>query len=176
MRALILSADGFEDSELRVPFDRLKNEGFAVDVASTRRGLIRGKHGYEVEVNKVLTEVSVDAYDLLVLPGGKAPAILRKDPEAIRVVRAFMDANKSVAAICHGPQILVSAGRMRGRRATCFHAVAAELQAAGALYEDREVVVDGNLVTARKPADLPSFLEQTIRLLHAQADRRSAVT
>jgi len=171
MRTLILSADGFEDSELRIPFVRLAEEGIAVEVASTRRGRIRGKHGYEIDVDKLLREVNTDAYDLLVLPGGKAPAVLRKDGDAIRIARAFMDANKPVAAICHGPQILVSAGRMRGRRATCFRGIAAELREAGALYEDREVVVDGNLVTARQPADLTSFMRETIRVLHAQADR-----
>jgi len=169
MRALIISADGFEDSELRVPLLRFKEEGIAVDVASIRPGRIRGKHGFETEVDKQLEEVWPGEYDLLLLPGGKAPATLRTNAAALEIARAFMAANKPIAAICHGPQILVSADVMRGRRATCFHAVAAELRDAGALYEDREVVVDGNLVTARQPADLPAFLRETMKRIHAQA-------
>jgi protease I len=167
MRALIVSADGFEDSELRVPLLGLRQEGIAVEVASIRPGRIRGKHGDEVEVDRLLEEVRPEEYDLLVLPGGKAPALLRGERKALEIARAFMAANKPVAAICHGPQILVSAGVLRGRRATCYHTVAAELRNAGALYEDREVVLDGNLVTARQPADLPAFMRATIGRVRA---------
>ncbi len=166
MRALIVSADGFEDSELRVPRDRLREAGVAVEVASTRRGMLHGKHGYEVEVDRLLREVSPDAYDLLLLPGGKAPATLRNDAEAIRIARAFMGADKPVAAICHGPQILASAGTLQGRRVTCFRDVAPELRDAGALYEDRETVVDGKLVTARQPGDLQPFVRELLNQLN----------
>lgn len=169
MKALIVSADGFEDAELRVPLLRLQEESVAVDVASIRRGRIRGKHGYETDVDKALQEIRPQEYDLLILPGGKAPAMLRKERAALEIVRAFMAADKPVAAICHGPQILVDAGVMRGRRATCFHTIAAELRDAGALYEDREVIVDGNLITARQPADLPAFVRETMKRLHARA-------
>ena len=169
MQALIVSADGFEDSELRIPLLGLKEKGIAVDVASIRQGRIRGKHGYEIEVDRRLEEIRSEDYDLLVLPGGHAPAMLRKQGAALEIARTFMAANKLVAAICHGPQILVSAGVMRGRRATCFHAVADELRDAGALYEDREVVIDGNLITARHPADLPAFMRETIKRIRAPA-------
>jgi len=165
MKALIISADHFEDSELLVPFYRLEEEGLEVDVASISRGKIHGKHGYEVAVNKALRDVDPNDYDLLVLPGGKAPATLRKEQAAIAIAQDFMRRSKPVAAICHGPQILITAGVMQGRHATCYHSVAEELQQAGALYEDKTVVVDDKLVTARQPADLPAFSREMVRLL-----------
>lgn len=169
MRALVVSADHFEDSELLYPFYRLQEEGLDVDVASIARGKINGKHGYEVAVNTALRDVDPNDYDLLVLPGGKAPAALRKDAAAIAIAQAFMRSGKPVAAICHGPQILITAGVLQGRHATCYGSVSEELSAAGAIYEDSEVVVDGKLVTSRQPADLPAFMRETVRLLGKSA-------
>lgn len=165
MRALIVSADNFEDSELLVPSCRLKEAGVEVDVASLRHGSITGKHGYEVKVDRTLDEVEPERYDILVLPGGKAPETVRKEHRALEIVRHFFARNKPVAAICHGPQTLISAGVVSGRRATCYRTVAGELKEAGALYEDSEVVVDGNLVTSRQPDDLPAFMRETMKLL-----------
>lgn len=165
MRALIISADQFEDTELLVPYYRLQEAGVVVDVASTFRGRIHGEHGYAVEAALALNEVNADDYDLLVLPGGKAPAMISKENPALAIARYFFAENKLVAAICHGPQILISAGVMQGKRATCFHTVAPEMLDAGARYEDEAVVVDGNLVTSRSPADLPMFMRETMRLL-----------
>jgi protease I len=122
-------------------------------------------HGYDVAVDTTLDEVNADDYGILILPGGAAPAVVRKEPKALEIVRNFFARNKPVAAICHGPQILVSAGLLRGRRATCYTSVADELKQAGALYEDREVVVDANLVTSRHPADLPAFMRETMKQL-----------
>jgi len=165
MKSLIVSADNFEDSELLVPYYRLKEAGIEVTVASLSRGVIKGKHGYEVAVDKTLDEVKADDYAILVLPGGAAPSVVRKEPKALEIARTFFSLKKPVAAICHGPQILISAGLLRGRRATCYKSVADELKGAGALYEDREVVVDGKLVTSRQPADLPAFMRETMKLL-----------
>jgi len=165
MKALIISADNFEDSELLVPYYRLKEAGVEVTVASLSRGAITGKHGYEVTVDKTINEVTPDDYSLLVLPGGEAPAVVRKESKALEIARSFFTRSKPVAAICHGPQILISAGLLRGRHATCYKSVADELKEAGALYEDREVVVDANLVTSRQPADLPAFMRETMKLL-----------
>ena len=165
MKALIISADNFEDSELLVPYYRLKEAGLDVAVASMGRGAIKGKHGYEVAVDKTLDEVNPDDYEILVLPGGAAPAMVRKEPKALEIARSFFARNKPVAAICHGPQILISAGLVQGRRATCYKSVADELKKAGALYEDREVVVDANLVTSRQPDDLSAFMRETMKLL-----------
>jgi len=165
MRALIISADHFEDSELLFPFYRLKEEGLEVDIASISRGKINGQHGYEVVVDKALRDVDPNEYDILILPGGKAPAKLRKEQAAIGIAQDFMLRNKPVAAICHGPQILITAGVLQGRRATCYRSVAEELNESGALYEDKDVVVDGKLVTSRQPSDLPAFMREIVRLL-----------
>jgi protease I len=165
MRALIIAADGFEDSELLVPMYRLEEQGIAVDIAAPHSGQILGKHGYRVDVGKALDQVRAEDYSALVIPGGHAPSLLRGKQSVLDLVRAFVVQGKTVAAICHGPQVLVSAGVMRGRRATCHRSVSAELRAAGAIYEDSEVVVDRNVVTARQPADLPAFMREMIRLL-----------
>lgn len=165
MRVLILTADNFEDSELLVPYYRFMEENIQVEIVSTRMGTITGKHGYQVEVDKLLGTVNPDNYDFLLLPGGKAPAELRKQQAALEIARRFFAGNKPVAAICHGPQILISAGLLQGRRATCYKAVATELKDAGAEYEDRELVVDGNLVTSRQPSDIPVFMKEIMKIL-----------
>ncbi len=165
MKALIISADNFEDSELLFPFYRLEEEGVQVDIASLKKGKLRGKHGYEITANKDLSEIIPADYDLLVLPGGKAPETVRKEKAALAVAQHFFEKNKPVSAICHGPQILISAGLLRGRRVTCYRSVAREVKDAGAVYEDREVVVDGNLVTSRQPSDLPAFMRETMKML-----------
>jgi len=166
LQALIVTADHFEDSELHVPCDRLRAEGILVVIASVRKGKITGKHGYETEATKTLKEIDPDAYDILILPGGKAPSRVRKIKPAIEIVKSFFDKNKPVAAICHGPQILVSAGILNRRRATCYPAIAQEIKDAGAIYEDQEVVVDGNLITSRQPSDLPAFMTEVMKSLH----------
>jgi protease I len=165
MKALIISADNFEDSELLVPYYRLKEAAVEVVMASLSRGAIKGKHGYEVAVDMTLAEVNPDDYAILILPGGAAPALVRQEPKALEIARSFFARSKPVGAICHGPQILISAGLLQGRRATCYESVVDELKEAGALYEDREVVVDANLVTSRQPADLPAFMRETMKLL-----------
>ncbi|GAN33971.1 MAG: type 1 glutamine amidotransferase [Candidatus Brocadia sp. AMX2] len=165
MKALIISADNFEDSELLVPYYRLKEEGIQVDIASIRKDTIKGKHGYEVAVDKTLQEVRPGDYDILILPGGKAPEAIRKEKAAIEIAKYFFQKNKPVSAICHGPQTLITAGLLKGRHATCYKSVAQEMKDAGAIYEDKEVLVDGNLVTSRQPSDLPAFLRETMKLL-----------
>jgi protease I len=173
MRALIVSADDFEDTELLVPLYRFREEGIEVEVASPRAGSIRGKHGYSVSVDRTIPDVDPRDYDLLVLPGGRAPAALRGDAALQRIVRAFDAAQKPIAAICHGPQILVSAGVMEGRQATCYKTIAAELKDAGARYVDDEVVVDRNLVTSRQPSDLPAFCRQIMKQLRGRKNSAS---
>jgi len=165
MKALFISADNFEDTELLVPFYRLREEGIEVDIASMQKGVIKGKHGYEVAVNKTLDDVKPEDYALLVLPGGKAPETVRKQPKAVAIAQYFFRKNKPVSAICHGPQTLISAGLLKGRHATCYSSVAEEMKSSGALYEDSEVVVDGNLITSRQPSDLPAFMRETLKML-----------
>jgi protease I len=174
MKALFLSADTFEDSELLVPYYRLLEEGVDVDIASMKKQPIKGKRGYEVEVTKTFAEVRPDDYDILVLPGGKAPEAVRKEPKAVEIARDFFMKGKPVAAICHGPQTLITAGLLKGRHATCYRTVVEELKAAGAIYEDKEVVVDGNLVTSRQPSDLPAFMRETMKMIRSVAKRSKA--
>jgi protease I len=165
MKALILSANDFEDTELLVPMYRLREAGYTVDVASSKRESIRGKHGYEVPVTKLFSEVSPADYAVLILPGGKAPAAIRDDKTVHEIARSFMSEGKPVAAICHGPQILISAGLIRGKRATCYKTVVTELREAGAQYEDTEVIVDGHLITSRQPEDLAAFDRELMKML-----------
>lgn len=164
-RVLVISAEQFEDTELLVPYYRLREAGMEVTVASLKKAPITGKHGYRVDVDIAVEDVEPRDYDALVLPGGKAPAALRKDEKVLEAARHFFEAKKPVAAICHGPQVLISAGLMKGRRATCYGSVKGELEKSGARYEDREVVVDENLVTSRQPSDLPAFMRETMRKL-----------
>ena len=169
MRALIISASGYEESELLVPYYRLLEEGFEVDIAAPRRGAVVGEHGYRMSANLSLGEAAPEGYELLVVPGGKAPQALCAHAAALSVVKRFFDSGKPVAAICHGPRLLAAAGVLKGRKATAHDSVAAELEKAGALYEDSAVVVDGNLATSRRPADLPAFMHAVLRLLRARA-------
>jgi len=168
MKALIISADNFEDTELLYPLYRLTEEGFQVDLVSFNKEKIKGKHGYTVTPNLTLDEVRPEEYELLILPGGKAPEALRKDERVLRIVKAFYEAGKIIGAICHGPQILISAGLLKGKRGTSYKSVAKELQEAGALYEDKEVVVDGNIVTSRMPSDLPFFMKTILKLYYTK--------
>jgi archaeal arginyl aminopeptidase len=168
VKVLMISADNFEDSELLFPYYRLREEGIDVDIASMSKGKIKGKHGYEIEANRSLDELKPDEYDMLILPGGKAPAAVRKEKKALDIARYFFEKNKPISAICHGPQILISAGLMKGRHATSYKSVAPELKEAGAIYEDKEVVIDGKLVTSRQPSDLPAFMRETIKKLRGK--------
>jgi protease I len=163
MKILIISADNFEDTELLVPYYRMLEEGHNVDIASMKKGKIKGKRGYEIEANKALKDVNSGDYDFLILPGGKAPEAVRKEQKALEIARDFFDKNKPVAAICHGAQTLISAGVMKGRHATCYRSVEPEMKEAGANYEDKEVIVDGNLITSRQPSDLPAFLKEIMK-------------
>ena len=170
IRAIILTADDFEDMELFVPWFRLVEEGIEVDVAAPAKGEIRGEHGYRMEIGKTFDEVNPDDYDLLILPGGSpegAPTTVRKSAKAQSITKSFFAKNKPVAAICHGPYTLISAGVAKGRKVTSFwgDGVPEELKKAGALYEDKEVVVDGNLVTSRYPMDLPDFVREMMKLV-----------
>jgi protease I len=164
VRALIVSADRFEDRELSEPVQKLRAKGVEVDIAAPQQGPITGKHGLTVSARLALSTVRAEDYDLLLLPGGDAPANLRKVPDAVAIARHFLQANKPVAAICHGPQLLIATGLMAGRTATCYRAVRYELEAAGVNYLDREVVIDGSLVTSRRPGDIPAFMRAIFRI------------
>lgn len=173
IRALVLTADKFEDTELLYPYLRLLEEGATVDVASPTLEEISGEHGYSLLPDLLIDDADPDAYDLLVVPGGfpdGAPAVVRTLKSAQHIARAFFAANKPVAAICHGPWLLVSADLVRGRRLTSYwhDGVPEEVKGAGGIWVDQSVVVDGNLVTSRWPGDLPVFAAAMLRSVSRQ--------
>lgn len=163
----ILATDGFEKSELLEPLQKLGNEGAAVHVISPEGGFIRSwdKHGLGETVRVDLTLSSADPsdYNSLVLPGGVAnPDTLRTNEEALEFLRAFFEQGKPVAAICHAPWLLISAGVIENRKVTSYKSIKDDVVNAGAKWVDEEVVVDEGLVTSRNPDDLPAFIDKII--------------
>lgn len=158
----ILATDGFEESELKSPKETLENEGWTAEVISLKPGEIKswkeGNWGGTVAVDHTLDEVSASDYDALVLPGGVInPDKLRMDENAVAFVKEFFEAKKPVAAICHGPWTLINAEVVEGREMTSYASIRKDLENAGAIWTDEEVVVDMGLVTSRSPKDLPAF-------------------
>ena len=148
-RAVIITAQNFQDEEFIYPYYRLLEAEFQVDVATKDKQKVIGKYGLPVNPTKDVTDLRVEDYDLVVLPGGhEAPDRVRQIREVLEFVRGMSDRGKVVAAICHGPWIAISAGIMRGKKATCYVGMADDLKNAGAHYVDAPVVVDGNLVTS----------------------------
>ena len=161
-RILIFVDDGYEDLEFWYPRIRLEEEGAVVDVAAAKRRVYEGKYGYPAPADVAFGDVDASAYDALVIPGGHAPDRIRRSKTAVTIVKEMVRAKKPVAAICHGPQLLISAGALRGKRATCFESIRDDVANAGAEYVDAEVVVDGGVITSRTPADLPAFCRAII--------------
>ena len=171
IKAIILTADKFEDMELFFPYFRLLEEGLTVDVTAPKKGQIVGEHGHEFEIEKTFNDINPNDYDLLLIPGGSpsgAPSVVRKDPKAQSIAKSFFSSNKPVCSICHGPWLLASSGLVNGRHLTSYwhDGVPEDIKKAGGIYEDKEVVVDGNLVTSRYPGDLPAFMRETMRIVH----------
>lgn len=163
----ILTEEGFEQVELTSPKEALEAAGATVHIISPKTGKIKAWNetdwGIEVDVDKELTTVSPDDYDALVLPGGVLnPDKLRQNKDAVAFVSAFLDEGKPVAAICHGPQVLIETGMISGRKLTSYPSLQTDLQNAGAIWTDEEVVVDNGLITSRTPKDLDAFNQKTI--------------
>lgn len=163
----ILATDGFEESELKSPKEFLEQQGWTADIISLKNGTIKswadGNWGKEYDVNYTLDDVSSKQYHALVLPGGVInPDQLRRHEKAVSFVKDFFEEKKPVAAICHGPQILVDAEVLDGRNVTSFYSVKKDLINAGANWFDKEVVVDNGLVTSRNPDDLPAFNKKMV--------------
>ncbi len=161
-RVAILATDGFEESELKSPKEAMEKEGFEVDIVSEKEGSIKGwKNGNwsnEYKVDKTLDSAKASDYNALMLPGGVInPDKLRRNEKALTFVKEFFKDKKPVAAICHGPQTLISAGVVKGRKMTSFSSIKDDLINAGANWVDEEVVVDEGFVTSRNPDDLPAF-------------------
>lgn len=169
-RIAILTEDGFEEVELTSPKEALEKEGARVDIVSPQKEKVRAKEGdewttdYKIDVN--LSQAKVDDYDALILPGGVInPDKLRVNDEAITFVKSFFDKEKPVAAICHGPQLLINAKVVKDKKLTSVEAIKEDLINAGSKWEDVEVIYDNGLITSRVPKDLPAFNAKIIEVV-----------
>lgn len=164
-RALLLIDHGFQDAEVIYPLYRLMEAGHDVVVCGpSAKTEYKGKYGYPITSAVAAGTIDVDGHDLLIIPGGQAPERLRDLPDVVRLVKAADQADLVIGAICRGPRLLVAAGVVANRDVTSFVEVRDALEQAGANWEDAEVMVDGNLVTARRPEDLPAFMRAVLRL------------
>lgn len=172
----VLIDDFFEDSEYTRPAEAFRNAGHElIHVGVTEEKRVKGKElGTPVIIDRALSNVSPDAFDALFIPGGYSPDRLRAYPQAVELVKTFMQSHKPVFAICHGPQLLISADVLKGRRLTGWMSIIPDIKNAGGDFINEEVVTDDNLVTSRKPADIPAFIRaclQTLESLHSMEQR-----
>jgi protease I len=179
-KIMILSTNGFEQSELERPLNDLRAKGATVHVVTPDGEDIKGwdqkDWGNTVPADKALADVSVDDYNALVLPGGQMnPDILRANKDAVALIKAFGDSGKPIAAICHAPWLLIEAGIIEGRKATSYGSIATDLKNAGAHFEDSEVVVDQAIITSRSPDDLDAFIAKIVEEVEeGKHDREAA--
>ena len=157
-RVAIMVAEGFQDAEALVPMAYLINRGAQATVIGLEPGEVKAYNtDITAMIEKPVAEVDVDDFDALVIPGGHAPGVLRQNEEAVELARRFVEAGKITAAICHGPQVLVTAGVLEGRQVTCIGGIRSEVTEAGATFQDVPMMRDGNVITSRNPGDLPDF-------------------
>lgn len=176
MKVACVLARGFEDSEFKQPYDALREAGHAVTIVGLEAGQqVTGDKGRETAtVERSFGDVTPDQFDALLIPGGVSPDRLRAHPAAVAFVKAFFDHAKPVMAICHGPQILITAGVHKDYRLTAWKTIQNDLQLLGANVVDEEVVVDRNLVTSRQPQDIPAFIRESLGLLEEGRDEAKA--
>jgi protease I len=165
-RIAVLVEQQYQELEVWYPYYRLKEAGATVVMVGPKAGeTYPSKLGYPAKSDKAAKDVSAGEFDAVVIPGGFAPDYFRRDPATIQLVKDMHARGKLVAAICHGPWLLCSTPALKGKKATCFFAIKDDVTNAGATYVDEETVVDGNIITARKPDDLPAFTTAIIRWL-----------
>lgn len=172
----VFLARGFEDHELIEPVNALREAGASVTLiglAAQDLDGVEGKHGTIVSADTWIDRVEPGEFEMLIVPGGRGPRLLRQDPRVLDFVQDFDRNKKPIAAICHGPQVLITAGILKGRTATSFRSVAPEVEEAGAEYLDKPVVVDGNLITSRKVEDIPKFIDAIFDML-TKLERKTA--
>ncbi len=179
-KILIISANGFEQSELMVPLEKLKQAGATVHVATPDGQPVKGwkdkNWGESVNADLKIADARIDQYDALVIPGGQMnPDILRTEQDAVSLVRKFADSGKVIAAICHGPWMLIEAGVIKGREATSYNSIRTDMMNAGARWRDAEVATDEGIITSRSPKDLEAFVAKIIEEIgEGRHDRRAA--
>ncbi|MFS0774840.1 type 1 glutamine amidotransferase domain-containing protein [Neobacillus sp. 3P2-tot-E-2] len=163
----VLVTNDFEDSEYAVPVQAFKEKGEVTIIEMEKGKTVKGKQGKtEVVIDESIDDVSHEEFDVLFIPGGFSPDILRADERFVRFAKAFMDAKKPVLAICHGPQLLITAKSLEGRDITGYKSIHVDLENAGANLHDKEVVVCQNqLVTSRQPEDIPAFVQESLRII-----------
>jgi protease I len=172
MKIACVLGQGFEDSEFRRPYDRLKKEGYEVDIIGVKAGEeLKGYKGKEkVKAEKAIDSVRPDEYDALLIPGGQSPDHLRVDKRVVEFVKAFDKGGKLIAAVCHGPQLLAAAHLIKGRTLTAWQTIQDDLQQMGANVRDEEVVRDRNWITSRKPDDLEAFSSAIVEALEGEGE------
>lgn len=174
MKIASVLGPGFEDSEFKDPYDALRDAGHEVTIVGLEAGaVLEGSKGkVKATVDKSFKDVKPDQFDALLIPGGSSPDKLRAHDAAVGFVKAFMTAKKPTFAICHGPQLLLTADEYKGHKMTAWKTVQGDLKKAGANVVDQEVVVDGNLVTSRQPSDIPAFIRESLKVLEHVPARR----
>lgn len=178
-RILIIATHGFEQSELEVPRDKLREKGATVHVASPDGQAIKGWDGDDwgraADTDLAIGDVKIDDYDALVLPGGQInPDLLRVDETALKTVEAFAEAGKTIAAVCHAPWLLVETGLAKGRQMTSYKSIRTDVMNAGAEWLDQEVVVSDGIVTSRNPGDLDAFVAKIVEEVEKGGSARDA--
>lgn len=172
-RILILTANDTQDLEFFYPYYRLNEAGYMVDVATPHGGAFKGKMGMGLKETLAVDHVDFANYALLYIPGGKAPSELRTNATVIELVKKFAQTGKPIAAICHGPQVLISADIIQGKKISAYPEIKHEVEQAGAIYADEALAIDGQFITARAPGDLPRHLCGVMEYLEAKAQKSS---
>lgn len=169
-KVLLFVENGFEDREMIYPYYRFQEEGYRVDVVGPKANVTyTGEYRLTIKSDCSPEDVNIDDYVAIILPGGRAPDRMRTNKGLVNLAKKAYQKGKVIAAICHGPQLLIEADVVKGKKATCYISVSTDLKNAGGIYLDKSVVVDGNLVTSRFPADLPNFCHETLKLLKNRA-------